>query len=74
MISDPIREGIARGWLHIDASQLGKDAVLEADVCIIGTGAGGGIAADVLSDTGLKVIMIEEGMLRSSTDFRMLEA
>ena len=74
MISDPIREGIARGWLHIDASQLGKDAVLEADVCIIGTGAGGGIAADVLSDTGLKVVMIEEGMLRSSTDFRMLES
>ena len=74
MINDPIREGLAKGWLHIDASQLGKDAVLEADVCIIGTGAGGGIAADVLSDTGLKVVMIEEGMLRSSTDFRMLES
>jgi choline dehydrogenase-like flavoprotein len=74
MISDPVREGIAKGWLHIDASQLAKDAVLEADVCIIGTGAGGGIAADVLSDTGLKVVMIEEGMLKTSTDFRMLEA
>ena len=74
MINDPIREGLAKGWLHIDASQLGQDAVLEADVCIIGTGAGGGIAADVLSDTGLKVVMIEEGMLRSSTDFRMLES
>ena len=48
MINDPIREGLAKGWLHIDASELGKDAVLEADVCIIGTGAGGGIAADVL--------------------------
>jgi choline dehydrogenase-like flavoprotein len=74
MFPDPIREGLAKGWLHIDASQLGKDAMLEADVCIIGTGAGGGIAADVLSDTGLKVVMIEEGMLKSSTDFRMLEA
>jgi len=74
MFSDPIREGINKGWLHIDASQLGKDAVLEADVCIVGTGAGGGIAADVLSDTGLKVVMIEEGMLKTSTDFRMLEA
>ncbi|MGL4230411.1 MAG: GMC family oxidoreductase N-terminal domain-containing protein [Casimicrobium sp.] len=74
MIPDPIRDGINKGWLHIDASQLGKDATLEADVCIIGTGAGGGIAADVLSDTGLKVVMIEEGMLRTSTDFRMLES
>jgi len=74
MIADPIREGLAKGWMHIDASTLGQDATLEADVCIIGTGAGGGIAADVLSDTGLKVVMIEEGMLRSSTDFRMLES
>jgi choline dehydrogenase-like flavoprotein len=74
MIPDPIRDGINKGWLHIDASQLGKDATLEADVCIIGTGAGGGIAADVLSDTGLKVVMIEEGMLRTSSDFRMLES
>jgi choline dehydrogenase-like flavoprotein len=74
MIADPIRDGINKGWLHIDASQLGRDATLEADVCIIGTGAGGGIAADVLSDTGLKVVMVEEGMLRTSTDFRMLES
>jgi choline dehydrogenase-like flavoprotein len=74
MIPDPIRDGINKGWLHIDASQLGKDATLDADVCIIGTGAGGGIAADVLSDTGLKVVMIEEGMLRTSSDFRMLES
>ena len=74
MISDPIRDGIKKGWMHIDASELGKDATLEADVCIVGTGAGGGIAADVLSDTGLKVVMIEEGMLRTSTDFKMLES
>nr|AGC71741.1 oxidoreductase, GMC family [uncultured bacterium A1Q1_fos_504] len=73
MFADPIREGLSKGWLHIDASQLGRDATLEADVCIIGTGAGGGITADVLSDTGLKVVMIEEGMLKSSTDFRMQE-
>jgi choline dehydrogenase-like flavoprotein len=74
MAPDLLREGINKGWMHIDASQLGKDATLEADVCIIGTGAGGAIAADVLSDTGLKVLMIEEGMLRTSTDFKMQES
>lgn len=74
MIPDPIRDGMNKGWMHIDASQLGKNATLEADVCIVGTGAGGAITADVLSDTGLKVVMIEEGMLRTSTDFRMLES
>ncbi len=70
---DPIREAIAAGGLHLDASELTKDAVLEADVCIIGTGAGGGITADILTDAGLKVVLIEEGPLRSSRDFRMLE-
>lgn len=74
MIQDPIRDAIAKGGLHIDASSLGRDATLEADVCIVGTGAGGAIAADVLSDTGLKVVMIEEGMLKSSADFKMLES
>jgi choline dehydrogenase-like flavoprotein len=74
MIQDPIRDAISKGALHIDASTLGRDAELEADVCIVGTGAGGAIAADVLSDTGLRVIMIEEGMLKSSSDFRMRES
>lgn len=74
MFVDPIKAGLAKGWMHIDASTLGQDAQLEADVCIIGTGAGGGIAADVLSSTGLKVVMVEEGLLKSSSDFRMLES
>lgn len=74
MFADPIKAGLAGGWLHIDASGLGRDATLEADVCIIGTGAGGAVAADVLSGTGLKVVMLEEGLLKSSSDFHMLES
>jgi choline dehydrogenase-like flavoprotein len=71
---DPIREGLASGWSVIDASRLARDTALEADVAIVGTGAGGGIAAEALSDAGLRVVMVEEGPLRSSTDFRMREA
>ena len=74
MIADPVREGLARGWSVVDASQLARDTTLEADVAIVGTGAGGGIAAETLSDAGLRVVMIEEGPLKSSTDFRMREA
>jgi len=74
MIADPIREGLASGWSVIDASQLSHDATLEADVAIVGTGAGGGIVAEALCDAGLRVVMIEEGPLRSSSDFRMREA
>lgn len=73
-ISDPITEGLRHGWHVTDASQLADDLALEADVGVIGTGAGGGVAAEILSDAGLRVVMIEEGPLKSSTDFHMLEA
>jgi choline dehydrogenase-like flavoprotein len=72
-IADPIVAGIKRGWKVIDASAIDRDVRLEADVAIVGTGAGGGMAAEILSEAGLHVVMIEEGPLRSSSDFHMLE-
>lgn len=39
-MKDPIKAGLAAGWKHIDASTLSADQVLEADVVIVGTGAG----------------------------------
>ena len=39
-----------RGGTVIDASALERDLTLEADVAIVGTGAGGGIAAEMLSE------------------------
>jgi choline dehydrogenase-like flavoprotein len=71
---DPFRAGLAAGWKVIDAATLGEDRSFEADVAIIGTGAGGGTAAEILSDAGLAVIMIEEGPLATSSDFRMRES
>jgi choline dehydrogenase-like flavoprotein len=73
-LRDPIREGLAAGWRVVDASLAERDLTLEADVAIVGTGAGGGTAAEILADAGLAVVLIEEGPLRSSSDFRMLEA
>ncbi len=72
-ISDPIVAGIERGWIVHDASKLDRDLHVEADVAIVGTGAGGGVAAEILSMAGLRIVMIEEGPLQSSTDFHMLE-
>ena len=37
---------------------------LSADVIVIGTGAGGGISAEILAKSGLKVILVEEGWAR----------
>jgi choline dehydrogenase-like flavoprotein len=71
---DVMREGLAAGWKHIDASTLQGDLMLEADVLIIGSGAGGGVAAELLTDAGLKVILVEEGPLKTTSDFRMRES
>jgi choline dehydrogenase-like flavoprotein len=74
VIVDPIAAGIASGWDVIDASRLERDVTLEADAVIVGTGAGGGTAAEILADAGLRVVLLEEGPLKSSRDFRMLES
>ncbi|MBC7502618.1 MAG: GMC family oxidoreductase N-terminal domain-containing protein, partial [Herminiimonas sp.] len=73
-IADPIRAGLAAGWKVIDASTLTDNRIIEADVAIIGTGAGGGVTAEILTLAGLNVVMIEEGALKSSADFKMREA
>ena len=73
-IRDPVREGVASGWDVVDASTLDADLVVEADVAIVGSGAGGGVAAETLALAGLKVVVLEEGPLRTSSDFRMRES
>jgi choline dehydrogenase-like flavoprotein len=73
-IVDPIQVGIGSGWKVIDAAMLNDNLVIEADVAIIGTGAGGGVTAEMLTKSGLTVVMIEEGALKSSKDFKMREA
>jgi choline dehydrogenase-like flavoprotein len=73
-IPDPIQAGIAAGWKIIDGATLEDNRTIEVDVAIIGTGAGGGVTAEILTLAGLKVLLIEEGALKSSKDFKMREA
>ncbi len=74
MIKDPYQEGIARGWKVVDAARLDTDREDEADVVIVGSGAGGGVSAEILAKSGLRVIVVEEGPLRSTSDFHMRES
>ncbi|HEY9102682.1 GMC family oxidoreductase [Chitinimonas sp.] len=76
MPKDIIAEGLASGaWDVRDAATLTADQQLEADVVIVGTGAGGGVAAEILSKAGLKVLLLEEGGLHyASRDFKLSEA
>lgn len=72
-IPDPIQAGLARGWKVLDGSRLDADRSLDADVVVVGSGAGGGVTAEILALSGLSVILVEEGALLSSRDFRMRE-
>ena len=47
---------------------------IDCDVAIVGSGAGAGITAELLTQAGLKVVIVEEGPLRSSTDFHQRES
>lgn len=73
-IHDLIAAGIEQGWNVTDAATFNQDQVIEADVVIVGTGAGGGIAAEMMTLAGLKVCMVEEGGLFGSSQFTLKES
>jgi choline dehydrogenase-like flavoprotein len=49
------------------------DITLEADVCVVGSGAGGGVMAGVLAEQGLQVVVLEAGGYFEESDFLQLE-
>ena len=71
---DPVREGLARGWRVLGGPHGALPGRVECDVAIVGSGAGAGITAELLTQAGLRVVLVEEGPLRSSTDFHQRES
>ena len=71
--TDPYRKAEERGWDITNATELKTSLELEADVVIVGTGAGGGTAAETLSKAGLSVVLLEAGPLKTSSEFNMQE-
>lgn len=55
---------------HLAGDTLTADRTIECDVVIVGTGAGGAVAAETLTQAGLKVLMVEEGLLRTREHFK----
>jgi len=51
----------------------GSAATLETDVCVIGSGAGGGVIASELATAGRSVLVLEMGGYRNEADFNQLE-
>jgi choline dehydrogenase-like flavoprotein len=73
-IPDPIADGLQRGWKVHGGPHRPVPAALECDVAIVGSGAGAGITAELLTKAGLSVVIVEEGPLRTSSHFRQLES
>ena len=72
-IPDPILQGLQRGWKVLGGRHVPLPQRIECDVAIIGSGAGAGITAELLTKAGLHVVIVEEGQLKSSTDFKQRE-
>src|SRR5207237_8929827 len=51
----------------------GEAQTLQADVCVVGSGAGGGVIAAELQRGGRSVVVLEQGQYRNESDFKQLE-
>ncbi|MCG8556807.1 MAG: GMC family oxidoreductase [Proteobacteria bacterium] len=56
-----------------DASQLPKPLALEADLCVVGSGAGGAMVAKTAAEAGMRVIVLEAGPFLSPADMTQRE-
>ena len=50
-----------------------EQLTLEADVCVVGSGSGGGVIAGELAERGLKVVVLEAGGYFNESDFNQQE-
>src|SRR5215831_14428390 len=53
--------------------QLTGDLSLKAEVCVIGSGAGGAVVAKELAEAGRDVVVLEQGGYYTKTDFTQRE-
>ena len=72
-IDDIYGAGMASGWRVLDAATFTASRTLDADLAIVGSGAGGGMAAEIFSRAGLNVLLIEEGGLHTSNSFQDMD-
>ena len=57
----------------IAATTPEQDTTLEADVVVVGSGAGGGVIAGTLAQQGMKVVVVEAAGYFNESDFKQTE-
>lgn len=72
-LPDPWLQGLHDGW-KVQGHQSAPPPQVTCDVVVVGTGAGGGLTAELLARAGFDVLMLEEGPLKTSRDFNQLES
>jgi choline dehydrogenase-like flavoprotein len=55
------------------AAERGGDLALSADVCVVGSGAGGAVVAALLAEAGRSVVVLEKGPYWTNADFTQRE-
>jgi choline dehydrogenase-like flavoprotein len=53
----------------LDTVTVDSDVALDADVCVVGSGAGGAVVARELAEAGRSVVVVEDGPYVTSRDF-----
>jgi choline dehydrogenase-like flavoprotein len=59
---------------YFSGTDLTSPRQLDCDFCVVGSGAGGAMAAAILAQAGAKVVVVEEGKHHTRRDFNMQEA
>jgi choline dehydrogenase-like flavoprotein len=69
--ADPVVESAPPRYLEraTDAATLGADELIEAEVVVVGSGAGGAVVAAELAQLGVAVVIVEEGGYHRRKDF-----
>jgi choline dehydrogenase-like flavoprotein len=71
-ISSPPSEREAPKTIPVERVS-GATATISADVCVVGSGAGGAVIAARLQAAGRSVVVLERGSYRNEADFQQLE-
>jgi choline dehydrogenase-like flavoprotein len=67
-------EAPSRAGRVVGGASLPPLSAVEVDFCVVGSGAGGSIAAAMLAEAGAQVAVVEEGAHHTKRDFNMQES